>query len=559
MTRAAGNSATLESTPLLHLLVSMAERKISGTLSYETPERATGAVVFRQGTPRKASAIAPQSRLSDLLIEFGWLDLQAAAETYAMAVRQGEPHGKVLLDCQLVDEAGLKRVLRQQLVRKLDWLAKRSPMTLVGVHEGVDLLTSVPFGPDDIGCLSIIWELALSHVDEANKRSVLSRVSRGPLKLHPASAPQLFGFGDEEMSLIERLRHVSMDLGSLFYQIDFPRKRAEALLYVLVLTRQLDLGDGRVPLGAVTVDQVSPGAERSKGQASGEYSIPPMRRGEFNDPNVPVGAREAEARGAARQLSYDLHQLAARAGEVDHYALLGVARDAPLAVIRNAFTSLTRRYHPDRLPDELSKLRPLAVQLLAHLMSAYRELGDERQRAHYDRSIPPPSSGADRQRLAKRALSAEALRRAEQFLRNDRLLLAEAEAARALELDPENAKCIALHAWIRSLIPNTSASLDEILVRLTQALDLDPVSVDTRYYRSEILKRLNRLDEAVGEWRLIIELHPTHIEAQRELRLWEMRRSSMRPPKQSRSGTHPQVSMNPPAPGLFGRLFRSSR
>jgi tetratricopeptide (TPR) repeat protein len=561
MTRAIVNSATLERTPLLHLLVSMADRRISGTLSYATPDSTSGAVVFQHGTPRKVSAVGPRCRLSEILVELGWLDSHSAEQSYAMAVQQHAPHGKVLLDCRLVDESGLNRVLHHQLIRKLDWIAKSSPHTVVDVHEDVDLLASVPLGPSQNNCLSILWELAQSHVDEANKRAVLERVSRRQLRLHAASTPHLFGFGDAEMSLVERLRHVSMDLGSVLYQIDFPRKRAEALLYVLVLTRQLDLGDGRLPLGVTAQAARFDAFERrtssetrepaqAREQTSGEYSI---------GDHAVAFARESEVQGVLRQLRHDLQQHAARAGEVDHYALLGVARDAPLAVIRNAFTSLTRRYHPDRLPSELSDLQPLAAQLLTRLLNAYRELSDERQRARYDLSIPPPSSSADRQRRAKRALGADALRRAEQLLKHDRLGLAEAEAARALELDPENAKCIALHAWIRSLLPDSGSVLEELLQRLTQSLDLDPVSVETRYYRSEILKRLDRLDEAVGEWRLIIELCPTHIEALRELRLYEMRRASQGPPKHSRSGTHPQVSMIPPAPGLFGRLFRGTR
>ena len=167
--------------------------------------------------------------------------------------------------------------------------------------------------------------------------------------------------------------------------------------------------------------------------------------------------------------------------------------------------------------------------------------------------------GESRERQTSRALCSDALRKAEQLLLRDRVLLAEAEAKRALELEPDNPRCIAMHAWILSLLPNSAGALDVVLESLTRALDFDPMNIQARFYRSKILERMDRLEEAVGEWRLIIELDPHHIDAERELRLWQMRRASSRPPRRNASGTQRQVSLNPPEPGLFGRWFRNSR
>jgi hypothetical protein len=551
MSSHASSPATLGNTPLLHLLASMADRRMSGTLWFETPDRNRGAVVFEGGTPRKTSAIAPNCRLSELLVEFGWLDRHSADETYAMALAQRQPHGRVLVDLQLVDAGGLRHVLLHQLIRKLDWLATRPPETSIGLHDDTDLLTNFPVGPDRVSALTILWGIAKSHVDEQNKRVVLQRVVARPLQLHARSVPELFGFNDAEMALVERLRHSRTDIGSLLYQVELPRPTAEALLYLLLLTRHIDIGDGRTPIGVGEPNRVP------NSKASGEFSAVGTARHK-ND----AGTREASELNVASQLRQDLQQHVARAGSANHYALLGVAPNAPIGTIRDAFTTLARRYHPERLPVDLNDMRPQAAQLLTRMMAAYRVLADEEQRARYDRSqalgATGETSAADQQRLANRALSVDALRRAEQLLKRDRLLLAEAQAARALELAPDNPTCMALHAWIRALLPNGTQELEQILTALTKALDLEPMNVQTRFYRSEILKRLDRTDEAVGEWRLITELDPSNIDAQRELRLWEMRTSN-RPPKKSMSGTHPQVSLNPPPTGLFGRLFKTPR
>jgi tetratricopeptide (TPR) repeat protein len=543
---AAASAGSLGNTPLLHLLASMADRQMSGTMSFETPEHLHGAVVFERGTPRKVEAAAPQCRLSDLLVEFGWLGRPEAEQTYAMAIERHELHGRVLLDCCLMDKKGLSNVLSHQLIRKLDWVATQPGDTMLELHEGADLLTNVESTPSSASALAVIWGVARYHVDERNKRAVLDRVAGLNLTLHQRSLPELFGFNAEELAMVEQLRRVRTDASSLLCETTLRRQTAEALLYVLLLTRHIDIGGGRTPIGV---------GERSS-------VLPPKLSGERNAVRAAPPAPDHTDEDPTQQLRGELLRRAQRAESNDHYALFGVAPDAPIATIRNTFTTLARRYHPERLPAELNDLRPVAAKLMTRMMSAYRELADPDQRAIYDCNREAPGSDAERERITNRALALEALRRAEQLLKRDRLLLAEAQAQRALALDPQNPQCIAIEAWIRALMPEQSANLGPILDALTKALDLEPMNVETRYYRSEVLKRQNRLDEAVAEWRLILDLAPNHIEAQRELRLWELRRASSRPPKKSMSGTYPQqqqVSLAPPPPGLFGRLFKGSR
>lgn len=62
----------------------------------------------------------------------------------------------------------------------------------------------------------------------------------------------------------------------------------------------------------------------------------------------------------------------------DHYAILGVAPTAELAVIRAAYLALMREYHPDRNPS------PAAVERAQAIIAAYRVLGDFDRRQEYD-------------------------------------------------------------------------------------------------------------------------------------------------------------------------------
>lgn len=525
---------------------------VSGTLVFDIPNAGdNGAVLFDKGMPSKTSAATPHCRLSDLLVEHGWLDASSAEQTYAMALEQHAMHGQLLLECQLVDEAGLSNLLQSQMLRRLEWLASRPGSTVLTLHPGIDLLGNVPRVPAPSTALGLIWSLAKALGNDRDRERVLTRLDGHVLRLDPTSDLDVFGFNRNERLIVQRLHASPTRLSTLLMDPPLPVTVVEALVYVLVLTRRIILE--AKPAGVVAPSSSHP-------ESSGEYSATNRNLSTDLDVTTDNGSRRSrQATGSIAQLKAELQAFAARADVLDYYTLLGLPRDAEATALRMAFSNLCRRYHPDELPKELASLRPVAERVQARLVAAYRVLADNQSRARYDRETPPPSSGTSRERAAKRSLGAEALRRAELWLKRDRLELAEAEAARAVAFAPTDSRCIALYAWIRALKPGCQDELGAILEALTQALDLDPMDVQTRFYRSQLLKRLERLDEAVAEWRLIIEIQPNHIDSLRELRLWEMRQGSTRPPKRLESGTQPQVSLNPPPPGLFGRLFRNKR
>lgn len=62
----------------------------------------------------------------------------------------------------------------------------------------------------------------------------------------------------------------------------------------------------------------------------------------------------------------------------DYYEVLGVARDADAATIKNRFRELTLRYHPDRNKD------PGAEERFKEIAEAYAILSDPKKRADYD-------------------------------------------------------------------------------------------------------------------------------------------------------------------------------
>ncbi|MGB0647949.1 MAG: J domain-containing protein [Bradymonadia bacterium] len=79
----------------------------------------------------------------------------------------------------------------------------------------------------------------------------------------------------------------------------------------------------------------------------------------------------------------------------DHYETLGVAPNATIGEIEQAFADIAEQYHPSK--HEENELKDLAAAKLAAAQHAYTVLRDTRLRAQYDREagfrpVQSPSS-----------------------------------------------------------------------------------------------------------------------------------------------------------------------
>lgn len=74
----------------------------------------------------------------------------------------------------------------------------------------------------------------------------------------------------------------------------------------------------------------------------------------------------------------------------DHYAVLGVRRDAGAQEISRAYRALMRHHHPDMDRGDMDH-GPVPEGELLRIMQAFNVLRDPQRRAAYDRQLAAPA------------------------------------------------------------------------------------------------------------------------------------------------------------------------
>jgi tetratricopeptide (TPR) repeat protein len=264
-------------------------------------------------------------------------------------------------------------------------------------------------------------------------------------------------------------------------------------------------------------------------------------------PADPRGNEEALER--RRQLV----ALAERYEDLDYYELLGVAHDAPVAQIQAAFFEAAKRFHPDKLGAELADLRPISAKLFARITEARQTLTNPELRSRYEAKLSQGvADGQDEQHRIQQIVNASTcFQKAEVLLKKRMLAAAEEEARRAYENDPEQADYLALLAWIQANKSDSVPLLPEILAQLNVAVRMNPDSEKARFYRAQVLTRLGRNLEAVIDYKFVVAKNPRNIDAQREIRLWEMRQQTP-----AAASAQQRANSLPAKGGVLSKLFK---
>jgi curved DNA-binding protein CbpA len=237
---------------------------------------------------------------------------------------------------------------------------------------------------------------------------------------------------------------------------------------------------------------------------------------------------------AEKTMKAQIEQSHAKLAQIDHYAFLGVPQTADDAAIRAAYVTLAREYHPDRLAGsplaEDPTLREQIESLFKRLGEAQKTLTNAESRARYDRDLKAiassggPTTGPNaRPRRPTEARTAFVM--AETFFKKKEYGQAELHYRQAANFDPEEPMIIVALAWCIFLNPDhpLETRRDDARRRLEEALKKFK-SGEAAYRLGRVMRELGDEAAALKLFQIAAKLTPNHVDANRELRIVEMRR-----------------------------------
>lgn len=552
---------TFAETPLPELLVTLLDGSVAGTLVVQETDGSKSAVLIIRGAPAKARLAHNPVFLGEVLVDLGIIDEATRRSTLEEALQTRRPHGQVLLARGRVDDTSLYVGLREQLHRQTLALCELPAETIFGIYP-VNYLES--WGPTSewrVKPLPLVWRALCDKTPLPRVEQIVAQLAHRELRMRFEAPVGRYRLDKNELALVNVLRAKPQPVGPLLASGVGSEERVRRAVYALVVTRQLELGPNmQDPVGAheppESPQSVPPPAMRPKSRGP----APPgaAAQASAQSPQAPRAATGQARRSSEEVQSFRKEVEERRAREAaTYYELIGVERGADTSTIRGAFFQLAKRWHPDRLTDELSDLREIVTKTFAHMSEAHQVLTDEDQRRKYDELLD--SGGVDEQQQVMAVIrAAGAFQKAEVLVRKRDFAGALEEARAAYDGDPEQAEYGALYAHL--LTRDQSGDVMEALGILDKAVESEPDNVRIRWYRGQLLKKIGNEPRAIRDFKHIVNLKPHHVEALREIRLYEMRKSS--DPKMQRTSSSPANPKADPkatkTSGMFGKWLKKS-
>lgn len=212
-------------------------------------------------------------------------------------------------------------------------------------------------------------------------------------------------------------------------------------------------------------------------------------------------------------------------GDKDYYEILGVSRDSAVEEIRDSYYHLVKHYHPDVNPNADQETRAKAEEIFTRITTAYETLSQGDKRSQYD----------SHEELSALKSQAKYIYEAEMTFKKGITLLiqrnyteAEKHLREAVQMNPDEAAYLGAHGWTRFLAAEDKMSvLQEVRSCLENAIKMNDKIPENYYYMGCVYKHTNDLRNAAKYFEKAIEIDPDYIEAKREVRLINTRRTNI--------------------------------
>ncbi|HKE11839.1 MAG TPA: DnaJ domain-containing protein [Myxococcota bacterium] len=483
-------SGKLSETPLPALLLELSSTRFTGSLSLSR-ERTTKRVLWRDGAPILGESNLASETLGVTLLDSGKLTREDYAKVVGYVQLKSCKEGKALLDLKLLEPKGLFLALKEQLRRRI--------LECFGWPDGAWSLDPKQVPPADAQAFRLDprvlaqvgieshWspERVLGSLGKRLGQTVRATESgellAGRLRPSPGVAEFLAGL-DGSCTLGEAIRRAGAP-GAL------------AAAWVLEASGLLSYPD--------PADKGSKSAAKAGDPEDSELDIEIMVSGGGSARPAPQAPAAGTAKRATNETGGAARESAENAAlrkevtekhanvDLDHYALLGVRRQANPGDIKRAYFSAAKRLHPDALTRAgLEALRKPANELFARIAKAYAVLSDPQARRDYDSDAAGGEEGE-----AERIAQAETLyRKGEILVRKGAFQDAIQYLGPAVELWPEEAEYHSALAW--ALYKKGKSEPQPAREHLSKAVKLAPKNAVAHYRLGVVLRALGEQEAA---------------------------------------------------------------
>ncbi|MDB5212783.1 MAG: DnaJ-class molecular chaperone CbpA [Myxococcaceae bacterium] len=551
-------TGTLASRPLVHLLVYARNRRLTGSLELRAEDGRSGTITLWRGRIHDARTQPPVAYFGAVAYELGHIDTPTLDATLLEISKSKRLHGEVLVDRGAITRTVRDQILSEQMCRKIHHMFSLPPEATFAFYEAKPSTQEPAFTLDPI---KPTWLGLRAHPPLESVREVIARFEKTTLRMSNEGPAGRAGLDADELALCDALTWKPMTLAQLRAAAAIPQACVDLLVYLLVITKCAEPAPAPASspaMPAVTASRASMPAIR-KSQPSmpavreSQSSMPAVRTSQpainaakptpesgevrvsmsFRVPSAPairtsggssprIAAQVAPVFSPADLGAVGIAHRAATIENEDPFTALGIPDGSSVEAARAAYFRLSKLWHPDRLPADLAPFRMEVEKVYEHMTRAHRTLTDPDARRDY--LATGAASGPRGSAPAAARPRAEMLREIDHALTKREFHAAEAASRQLASADPDDSEAQALVAWASTLAGEASEdTLRAALPMLDRAVNRDRQCERAHYYRGMVHKRLGGNAAAFRDFTRVVNLNPKHVDAQREIRIFEMR------------------------------------
>jgi len=562
----AAAKGTLRERPVPRLIQQVFRKRITGCLVVTDDSGDMTRVFLREGSPVHAERPTDIDRLDRILASSGLVTPEAVAAADAEVARTGRRLGEILIERKVITRESLAEVLKMQIRRKVTRLffARDGSFEIYvqphrfGDGDEFPLMRADPRG--------FLYAGIRSAYDDDRLKNELLPLAGYLFRLigtvPPAVLPGM-GIDPSDPTLIAvRDRALTLDdLPVAGAKSTDSRALILALLYSDLLDASLISSRAEAGVPAGSHDPLSAPVITGHDRRTTWTAIPVISAATLNAQNKAAAAGSAEystvrrptpsPQSPADSLRSAITDLNQKLDTASHFEILGVAENATADEINGMYMRALRMYHPDRLAAAgLRELAPQAERVMARMGEAASVLRDPKRRTEY---VAARAGKKTESSTTMSIVDAEkAFQKGEVFLRKGDYAQAIESFSDAIKVNPSEQQYRAYLAWARFDDPRARK---ELVAREALATLQQVVATETRFARGffwigQIWKFLNDPIQAEKNFREALRLDRGLVDAEREIRLLEMRKAKATTNKPTQTATARQNG------GLFGKFLK---